>query len=571
MEEILNRHPYNLDEEQKTWVNETLNSLTLDEKIGQLFLMVSGMDPNQKVEDEIKQFNPGGFMYRPGNQEEIYASHKMIQELSKVPAFLAANTEAGGNGIVNDNGTFVGSNMQVGATNDPEYGYKQGVVAGKELIGVGGNLSFAPVVDINFEWRSPIANLRAYSDNTDKVLAFGVANVKGTQEQGAAVSVKHFPGDGVDTRDQHVATTMNHLSLEEWDKTYGKVYNACFEAGALTTMVGHFFVPNIMEDLGAEDDKWVPTSYNKTVLNKLLRERLGFNGLVLTDATQMAGMVSVTPREKLVPLSIANGADVFLFTKNMEEDINFMKKGYEEGVLTEERLNEAVLRILATKAKLNLHKGELFTEEKLAQVGTEENKQVALEVADKSITLIRNEQNMFPITNMKRIKLLPFFRKDMFGNKDEKTLNYLVEKFNSEGIEVDVFDYEEKPFMGIVDAAVSLKETKEKYDAVFYVSCIQPSSNTSNLLVEWNAAVGMDAPNLVTDIPTAWISLGSPYHLNDAPTVRNFINAYSKTPTNIDSLFEKMMGRSEFKGVSPVNHEVGYPKYHKALDIKYDY
>ncbi len=572
MENIIRKHPFNLDDSQAKWVEETFNDLTLDEKIGQLFLLVSGMDPKENPSETIKKFSPGGFMYRPLPKDKIIQAHKLIHEESKVPPFLAANTEAGGDGLIADEGTKVGSNMQVAATGDSDYGFKQGEIAGKELKAAGGNLSFAPVVDINFEWRNPIANLRAYSDDVQKVLDFGVANVLGTQGQGAAVTVKHFPGDGVDSRDQHLTTTMNHLNLAEWNETFGKVYSACFEAGALGVMVGHFFVPNIMDDMGAEEDKWIPTSYNKTVLNKLLREDLGFNGLVLTDATQMAGMVTITPREKLVPLSIANGADVFLFTRNIEEDYESMKKGIESGILTEERLNEAVVRILATKAKLDLHVGSNIKEELMDNIGSDENKAIAKEVAEKSITLIKNEQNLFPFNDdVKKVKVIPFLDTDHFGNEDNSTMDYLVEKFKNEGIEATVVDYGKNPIQGIVDSSISMKETKEKFDAILYVSSIQPASNKSDLLVKWKAMVGMDAPNVVADIPTAWISLGSPYHLFDAPMVRNFINAYSKTPTTIDALVEKIMGRQEFVGISPVKHDVRYTNYKKDLDIKYDY
>ncbi len=570
IKEITTRHPFNLNEEQNNWVETTLNNLSIDEKIGQLFLLVAGMDPNEDTADIARDYSPGGFMYRPMPKDEIIEAHKKIIEASKVPPFLAANTEAGGNGIVMDQGTMVGPNMQVAATNDVNLGYKQGEVSAKELVGVGGNLSFAPVIDINMEWRNPIANLRSYSDDVQKVLEFGVANVKGTQENGAAVSVKHFPGDGVDSRDQHITTTMNHLTLSEWKETFGKVYNACFEAGALTTMVGHFFVPNIIEDLGVSEDKWIPTSYNKTILNKLLREELDYNGLILTDATQMAGMVTITPREEMVPLSIANGADVFLFVRNIDEDYQSMKKGLENGVLTIERLDEAVTRILATKAKLNLHIDNQITDEKISNVGSLENKEVEKEVADKSITLIKNEENFFPIKNVKKVKLITFFDKSHYGSESNE-IDYIIEKFKKENVDVKLFDYANNPIQGIIDSKIPIASIKEEFDAVIYISSIQPSSNTSHLLIGWKAFVGMDAPNIVADIPTAWISLGSPYHLFDAPMVRNFINAYSRTNATIDALFEKMFGRSEFKGVSPVKHDVRYPNYKKALDIKYGY
>lgn len=569
MDNIINKHPFNLDEGQSKWVKETFDNLDQEEKIGQLFLLVCGMDPAQDVGALIDEFKPGGFMYRPMPKEEILAAHKMIQEKSKIPAFLAANTEAGGNGLIADVGTEIGNNMQVAATNDPDYGYKQGLVAGAELVAAGGNMSFAPVIDINYEFKNPIANTRAYSDEVEKVRAFGVNNVKGTQEMGAAVTVKHFPGDGIDSRDQHITTTMNHLNLEDWLNSYGSVYKSTFEAGALGIMVGHFFVPNIMDDMGAKEDKWIPTSYNKTVLGPLLREKLGFNGLVLTDATQMAGMVGVTARSKMVPLTIQNGADVFLFTRNTAEDYQSIRDGLKNGLLTQERLDEAVIRILATKAKLNLHVNDNTGGERLAEIGSEKHLQWQKEVAEKSITLLRNEQNMFPLKDIKRVKLLTFIPPSMFG--PEQATEKIVKKFADEGVEAVLFDYASNPMLGMVDAQKSEKELKEEFDAVFYVSAIQPTSNSATLQVVWKAMVGMDAPNTVATLPTAWISLGNPYHLFDAPMVRNFINCYSSSNATIDALFEKMFGRQEFTGVSPVKADVRYPNYRKELDIVYDY
>lgn len=569
MKDILTKKPFNLNQEQIEWVESTMSTMTLDEKIGQLFLLVAGMDPNEDTAAISKKYKPGGFMYRPMSKKEIFEAHKGIQKQSKIPAFLAANTEEGGDGLINE-GTNIGPNMQIGGTNDENLAYKQGLIAGKEMRAVGGNLSFAPVVDINFEFKNPITNLRSYSDKVELVSKMGVQNVIGTQEAGAAATVKHFPGDGVDSRDQHIATTMNHLNLKEWMSTFGKVYGDVFEAGALTTMIGHFFTPNLINDLGEvnEGDEWIPSSINKTILTKLLREKLGFNGLVLTDATLMTGMTSQLKREEIVPLSIANGCDVFLFTRNIDEDYDSMKKGYENGVITETRLNEAVLRILATKAALNLHKDLSLDEDNLSILGSEEHKSVSKEVSEKSIALIRNEDNLFPFDkNIKKIMLIPFLGKTMeqVFNPEAKnpTLELFIKKLKENGVEVDVKDYELNPLQGIIDAQISVSYLKEEYDAIIYVSDSKPSSNKSTLLIEWKAFVGMDAPGLVGDIKTGWISLGSPYHLFDAPGVKNFINAYSASPVNIEVLFEKIMGRQEFVGVSPVETDVRYPNYKK--------
>lgn len=569
MKDIILKAPFNLNEEQAKWVETTFASLTEDEKIGQLFLLVAGMNPAQDVTELVNTYKPGGFMYRPLGKDMISQAHKAIQQASKVPCFLAANTEAGGNGLVADEGVAAGNNMQVGATNDPKLAYKQGQVAAETLVGSGANMSFAPVVDINFNFRNPITNVRSYSDDVEKVAKFSVQNVLGTQEHGAAVTVKHFPGDGIDSRDHHIVPAMNHLNLKDWMASYGKVYKDCFDVGALGIMVGHFVVPNIVEDLnGPAEHKWLASSLNKTVLKDLLRDKLGFNGLSMTDATSMVGMTTMMPRKELVPFAIEAGCDMFLFAKSIEEDYQSMKDGLKNGILSQERLDEAVIRILATKAALNLHINDHSDLAEIDKIGSAEHKAIEEEIADKSITLVKNEQGLFPIKGIKRIKLVQFIEKGMFEETNTK-LDYIIKKFEAEGIEVDLFDATN--FLALIQTMGDpIQVDIDKYDAIFYVSNVVSASNKSNLSIDWKA-LGLDAPGHAADIVTAWISFGSPYHLNDAPWVRNFINAYSDQLKTIDATFEKMFGRSEFKGVSPVKEDVRYPYYDKEIDIKYDY
>ncbi len=565
--EILKNKPFNLNDDKIEWVFSKIENMSDDEKIHQLFIVVAGMDPKQDTTELAKKYQLGGFMYRPMPAEEILNAHEEIQRNSKIPAFLAANTEAGGDGIAVDKGTNVGSNMMIGATNDPKYAYEQGKIVAKEMNAIGGNMSFAPVVDINKDFRSPIANLRSYGDNAEKVAEMGLQNVLGTQEGNVAVTVKHFPGDGVDGRDQHLHPTMNHYSLEEWQNTFGKVYSKSFDNGALATMVGHFFAPNLVKDLGEakEGDQWIPASFNKTILTTLLREKLGFNGLAMTDATGMAGMTSSVPREEMVPLSIENGNDMFLFVRDLDEDIEFMKKGLEKGILTEERLNEALVRILGTKAAINLDENISFDKENLSNLGTDESIQIAREVRDNAITLVRNENNLFPLKdNIKKVLLVVYNPGGMFNSQEEaekKLSENIINKFKNEGIEAEYINFRSNPLLGLEFAQTPISIMKEKYDAIIYFASVKPASNLTNLNLNWYAMVGMDAPGLICDIPTAFISLGNPYHLYDVPMIKNFINAYSDDELNMEILFDKIMGRTEFKGVSPVEADVRFPHY----------
>ena len=195
--------------------------------------------------------NIAGIMYRSGPAQEIQDAQRWLQENAKIPLLLPANLEAGGTGSAAE-GTDYGKPLQMAATGDPEEGYHLGLVSCTEGAAVGVNWSFAPIVDIDNNWRNPITNLRTFGDDAKRVLAFGSGYLRGAKEAGVAVSIKHSPGDGVDERDQHLHTTTNALSAEEWMDTYGMIYRGLIDQGAQTGMVGHIAQPAWAKKLNPE-------------------------------------------------------------------------------------------------------------------------------------------------------------------------------------------------------------------------------------------------------------------------------------------------------------------------------
>ncbi len=407
----LTKKPFYLSQEDVKWVEETLESLSFEEKIGQLFFPIGYSSNENYLQYEVLNKNPGGLMFRTGKAEEVFSAFSYLQSNAKVPMLLAANLEAGGDGIVEE-GTAFGKQMLVGATNEPEQAYRLGKISCSEGQAVGCNYAFAPVVDIDFNYHNPITNIRTYGSDTDSVIEFGKNYIKGAKECGSAVAVKHFPGDGVDEVDQHILTSVNSLSCEEWDETFGKVYKAMIEEDALTVMTGHIAMPAYQEKFNPNHPKkLMPASLSPELLQNLLRDKLGFNGMIITDASPMVGFLCAMDREKAVPYCIEAGCDMLLFNKDYDEDIEFMKRGYEKGILSENRLNEALTRILATKAALKLHKkreaGELVPKrEGLSVIGCEEYQEWAKECADKGITLVKDTQELLPISPKKHKRVL---------------------------------------------------------------------------------------------------------------------------------------------------------------------
>ena len=554
----LDKKPFNLHEEDINWVVNTLANMTLEEKVGQLFCIAGSLEEEKDIKEFLEKYKPGGMMYRPQKGEKIKAIHNYIQKNSKVPLLLSANLEAGGNGIATD-GTYFGKQMQVAATDDIDMAYKLGKVCGVEGKTVGCNWTFSPIVDIDINYRNPITNVRTFGSDVDRIIKMSKAYMSAVNESGLAVSIKHFPGDGVDERDQHLLSSVNSLSVEEWDNSYGRIYKELINEGAQTIMVGHILVPEYSNKLNPslKDEEIMPATLSKELLNGLLREKLGFNGLIVTDATPMIGFNVAERREYAVPKAIASGCDMFLFNKNIEEDFNFMMSGIKRGILSEARVDEAVTRILATKASLGLHKSTLIEEnldEELKKLKSYEHEMWAKECADKSVTLVKDTQGLLPITpeKYKRIRLYILGESREGGFKDGDSATYSIkDKLEKKGFLVDVYNDENLDFREIFNGGI--EDLKSKYDLVLYVANVETASNQTTVRIDWIHLMAANAPWFVKDIPTMFISLANPYHLVDVPMIKTFINGYSASEYVIDSVVEKITGESEFKGVNPVD------------------
>ena len=572
----MKENPFFLDEEAQEWVLDTWKKMSLEQKCGQVFCpMGLGNDP-ELLKHLTQDIGVGGLMYRADTTKNIQQTHRMLQEFSDIPLLLAANTEAGGDGLALE-GTSFGKPMAVAATNNPENGYRMGLTACKEGAALGLNWSFAPIVDINYDFHNPITNVRTFGSDPEKVLAFASRYLDAADECDVAVAIKHFPGDGVDERDQHILTSVNSFSTEKWDETFGYVYSNLIQKGAKTVMVGHIAQPAYVKAINpnaTRKEMLRPASLSPELLTGLLRGKLGFNGLISTDATPMVGFTAAMKRCEAIPQAIAAGCDMILFNKSLEEDYGYLLTAVKEGKVSEERLDEAVLRILATKASLHLHEKKRTKtlvpgEEAIKIVGCQTHKTWAKEVADQAITLVRDNQNLLPISPKKYKRVyLNVIQKD--SNPDSPFVQKWKAQFEKEGFEVTVRDRRTAitvedfiepermtPEKGKLmhEMYRSVEEMKQDYDLYVYICNMENASNNTTLRLSWNVCFGLgdDAPWFVSEIPTMMISTAYPFHLFDAPMIDTYINSYSGNPEFIQVTMEKIMGRSEFCGVSPVD------------------
>ncbi len=560
----LKAKPFELSDEDIAWVQDTLASMTQEEKVGQLFCPIGETFDEKELAEIFDTIKPCGIMYRTSPAAKVREAHRFLQERSKIPLLVAANLEIGGRGIVEE-GTIYGNQMQVAATDDEQCAYRLGAISAREGAAVGVNWSFAPVTDIDMNFRNPITNTRTYGSDPDRVLRMSRAYMKGVHDNGLAVSVKHFPGDGVDERDQHLHPTINSLSVKEWDATYGKNYKTLIDEGTESVMIGHIMQPAYEKELqpGLKDEEVLPASLSKNLLQGLLRKKLGFNGVIVTDSTRMTGMLLSMKREKAVPTCIAAGCDIFLFDLGIQQDFQYMMKGIEEGILSMERVEEAVTRILALKAALKLHKkqkeGTLVPgQEALEVIGCEEHRQWTKDCADRAITLVKNkEEGVLPLTTEKYKKIQLHVLGDMprGGNHSGgKLLSGLFkELLEKEGFEVELFDAKKMSKHIFEPNETTIKDV----DLILYYANMGTFSNDTVVRLNWAVPNELNGPKFLKEVPNVFVSVANPYHLLDAPRMQTFINAYTPTEEIIQALVEKLMGRSSFVGKSPVDPFLG--------------
>ena len=545
--------PFYLDDEGIQWVEDTIASMTPEEKVGQLFVqMRHSLDP-EEIKRTLDSYHQGGLRWQGGDRKAVYEQNKTYQENSRIPLLIAANCDNGGDGCLSD-GTFVATAAEAAAGGGTQTAYDMGYVAGREASSVGVNWMFNPCADIFMNWRNTILNTRAFGDNADQVIQNIRAYIEGIHQSNIACCCKHFPGDGVEERDQHLVLGVNDLSVEEWDASFRKVYQTMIDEGLESIMVGHIALPAMSRKLrpGIKEEDIMPATLAPELLTDLLRGEMGFNGVVITDASHMAGIACMEKR-----------CDIFLFSNDAEEDFGYMMDGVKSGVITEERLSDALHRILGLKARLKLYKSRIADPAvKEEVVGCEEHLRMAEQAAQRCVTLVKDTRHNLPIdpAKQKRARLV-YIQSTPTSKayKGDPVKDLVVEELENAGFAVDVapnfhdLEVEKGPspanMMTMMDCG-KMEEFRAKYDVVFLVINVKGYAQENNVRLRWSCNHSSELPWYATEVPTIGISLNYTNHLIDVPQVRTFINAYGCNRASIRAAIEKVCGRSEFTGTA---------------------
>ncbi len=580
----LKAKPFYLSDEDIAWVESTIAGMTPEEKVGQLFFQLTMGIEEEYLQNLMEKYHLGGCRYNNMPGAAVQMQNQILQKHAKVPLFIACNTEAGGNGACSD-GTFIGSGIKIGATGNLNYAKMLGQYANEEAAALGCNMAFAPVCDIHYNWENTEVVARAFGNDAKRVAEMSKAYLDGAHTiEGFACAAKHFPGNGQDFRDAHISNNVNSFTEEEWMNTYGMVYKTLIDADLDAIMGGHILMPEYMRAIkpGIADDEMLPATLCPEIMIGLLREKLGFNGMVVTDASHMVAMTNRMTRKEMLSASINAGCDMFLFFNDPDEDFETMLSAYVNGVISEDRMTEALTRILGLKARMGLHKK---AKENLVPsvpaptvLGKTEYKEAATAISRDSVTLVKyKDENVLPLTPEKYKRIMIVYVKGaagpmdalvqmaMGGGAQQNPAEALRDRLIEKGF--DAFIYEspldkikkqiaagEKPSLNVYFAGKNaIADFVAGQDLVITLCDVANGRPCFGL-----SKGGGEIPWYVFELPVVAISVNAPTMLADIPQVRTYINAYDSKPHTMDALVDSLIsGVDAFKGKDPIDSFCG--------------
>ena len=581
----LKAKPYCLSDEDIKWVNDTIASMTDEEKVGQLFFQLCAANTEDYLKELMEKYHLGGCRYNNMPGKMVQDQNRILQKYAKVPVFIACNTENGGNGSCSD-GSFIGSGIKIGATGKEEHAHTLGRMANEQAAAIGCNMAFAPVSDLLMYWENEEVLSRSFGKDPERVAVMSKAYMDGLHTiDGFACTAKHFPGNGLDFRDAHISNNINDLSEDEWMKSFGHVYKTLIDNGLDAIMGGHIMMRTYMQGIkpGIQDDELLPATLCPEIMTGLLRDKLGFNGMVVTDASHMVGMTDRMPRKEMLPASINAGCDMFLFFNDPDEDFATMLDAYKTGVISEERMTEALTRILGLKAHMGLNKKAkediVPGEEALAILTDPAYKAASKAISEDALTLVKyKDEGVLPLDPAKHKRIMIVHVKGaenplmalaamaMGGGAPKQTpAEKLRDRLIAKGF--DAFIYEspidkmkkkmaagEKVSLNMYFAGKhAIEEFKAGQDLVITL-CDVPNGRP----VFGLSKGGGEIPWYVFELPVVGISVSQPTMLAHLPMLRTYINAYDSNDDTMDALADALCaGPDAFKGTDPIDSFCG--------------
>lgn len=547
------------------WVRSLLAAMSPAEKIGQL--LHPSAKPNGSVEEIQASLPPvrvGGLFIFACTADAVLRVARDLQAPGKgvageLPLVLSSDLESGAGRMIKEC-TLFPDMMGVAACGDEGLAFEMGRATAREGRAHGLHWNFGPVVDLNYEPRNPITCTRSLGDDPQRAARLARAMILGMQSEGLCATAKHFPGDGWDDRDQHLATTINPLSLGEWERSSGVPFRAALDAGVLSVMIGHIAMPAVDPGDPADPAGPPPAMMSRPITTDFLRGRLGFRNVVISDAIEMNGSVSRarSPYEMVVR-NVNAGCDMLLFS-SAKRDFGILAEALEKGDLSMERLDEACSRVLALKEALGfagdpasaLPAEKTFTSipsggaKRAANAGLAPDEVAsfrasAFAIASRAVTAERAED--LPLALEKGSRVLCVHLRSW----PEYDVTGFDELLRARGVEVDVRTEADDIYLfrGI---------DYSKYAAVLLLYVIGPTWGMNTVRPRGSMSrIPWFVCQAHPGCPVVAVSFGTPYLLHDLPWARNYLNAYSPDGFTEEAVLRILLGEAEPEGKCPVD------------------
>ncbi|WP_435171645.1 beta-N-acetylhexosaminidase [Paenibacillus glycanilyticus] len=523
-------------------INEWLKSMSLEQKIGQLFMCgFDGTEPNESILQLLRDYHIGGVNFfrrnllSPEQASELTAS---LQRESAIPLLISLDQEGGMVSGIEQGITLMPGNMALGAAGDEAAVYNAALFSGTELRAMGLNMNFAPCIDVNNNPLNPVIGVRSYGENPELVGRMGSAAVKGYQTAGITATVKHFPGHGDTSTDSHHELPLVAHDRKRLHEVELVPFKRAIASGVDAIMTAHVIFP-------AYESRPIPATLSHPILTGLLRGELGFEGVITTDCLEMNAVSQGVGVGEGAVMAIEAGADLVLISHQIHLQVEGLKaviKAVREGRISESRINESVVRLLNLKEKRGLFTQQPSSPGLIRQlVGAQEHRAAAQSISERSITIVRNN-NQIPLNKEVATYIIwPNMRpvsETAEPPGEETTLGRLLGGWLEASIEhiISVNPVEEEIAKVLSDSQGYRQIIVGTYNAVF-------SEGQQRIVTSLAAREG---------VQLTVVSLRMPYDLNVFPEVRGYIACYENKPLTIRSLAKVLTGEIQACGKLPV-------------------
>jgi len=523
--------------EQSIWVDSIYSSMTLKEKVGQLFVIQAFSNKNKNHKDNIiniiRNNNIGGIIFSKGSAHKQVDLTNDFQSESSIPLLIGMDAEWGLNMRLDSTFSFPW-NMTLGAIKDNNLIRQVGRSIADHCKRIGVNFNFAPVVDINTNPDNPIIGNRSFGESTQNVSSKSLNFMRGQQEMNILSSAKHFPGHGDTSTDSHKTLPFISHDKKRILKTELKPFKTLINNGLESVMIAHLEVPSL------EKTKGLPSTLSYSIVTSLLKNTLGFKGLIITDALEMKGLSNFKSKGNLDMLAFKAGNDILLMSANVSEGIKAIVDDYNLGEISEERLSYSVKKILKAKYKVGLNNFLQISKTNLYNdLNSLENKILNEELVEKAITVVKNNDNMLPIKNLKNsIGYLNFGNDNYMAFFDELTKYSKIDNLD----EIDILKTESESFIesnyktiiiGVhANSETPWKSYNLKKEEIIFINRISKKVN------------------VILNI------FGSPYMLNKFKNIKNIngiIISYQNSKVYQKKSAQLIFGAIESTGILPVS------------------